>query len=112
MHYVKLLSVSLINDTYVFVDTPEYLADQLFIKHKVRVNFNKGEMKRPGGPYVVVFCTVRKKDTDRFLAAMDELPNKMLLLGHDDYTEYCGKNLSVISSKARGPQNAENATRD
>lgn len=73
---------------YAFLDTDAYLADPIFIKHQVRVRFRE-EYVRNDSPYRVIFCQVRKRDRMRFLAAMEELPNKMLLLGHTDYLETC-----------------------
>lgn len=32
---------------------------------------------------------VRKKDEEKFLEALSELPNRMLLTGFPDYNEYC-----------------------
>lgn len=65
-----------------------YLADQLFIKHQVRVHFRE-EYVRDGSPYRVIFCHVRKRDQERFLAALNELPGKMMLLGYTDYLDAC-----------------------
>ena len=39
--YLKIRKPSLRYDYFLFFDTPEYLADQLFIKQKVRVWFDK-----------------------------------------------------------------------
>lgn len=100
-NYVKIRTLSPLTNLYFFVDTPKYLADQLFIKHKVRVNFKKGEFRRKGDKYVVVECTVRKKDTGRFIAALDELPNKMLLLGYDDYEAYCNEVMGVLNREGK-----------
>lgn len=97
MHYCKLKSTSLFTNEFVYVDLPEYLADQLFIKHMVKVKFDRDQMRRPGDPYVIIFCKVRKKDTKRFLAALDELPEKMRLHGHEDYEEYCNKLIITLS---------------
>lgn len=38
-HFVQLESHSLLFRHYAFVDTKDYLADQLFIQEKVRVYF-------------------------------------------------------------------------
>lgn len=97
MHYHKLNSTSLFTNEFVYVDLPEYLADQLFIKHMVKVKFDKDQMRRPGDPYAVIFCKVRKKDTKRFLAALDELPDKMRLHGHEDYEKYCDAVFGVLN---------------
>ena len=39
--YLKIRKVSLRYDYFLFFDTPEYLADQLFIRQKVRVWFDE-----------------------------------------------------------------------
>ena len=79
---------SLLNAYYAYMDTDAYLADQLFIKHQVRVHFRE-EYVRDGSPYRVIFCHVRKRDQERFLAALNELPGKMMLLGYTDYLDAC-----------------------
>ena len=43
----------------------------------------------PDAPYRVIMCKCRKRDVDPFLAAIRELPNKMLLCGHPDYLTFC-----------------------
>ena len=83
-YYQLLHKFSLFNTYFAFLDTEDYLADGLFIKHQVRVYFGD-ELVNPDIPYRVIFCHVRKWDTGRFSAAMRELPNKMLLCGNVDY---------------------------
>ena len=39
--YLKIKKLSLRYDYFLFFDTPEYLADQLFIRQKVRVWFDE-----------------------------------------------------------------------
>lgn len=73
---------------YAIIDTPDYLADQLFIRHQVRVYFGK-EYAAPDAPYLVILCRIRKRHERAFLAAISELPKKMLLCGYPDYIVYC-----------------------
>lgn len=87
-YYQRIDRLSMLYNYYAFLDTGAYLADQLFIMHQVRVHFRE-EYARDGSPYRVIFCRVRKRDQKRFVAAMEELPNKMLLLGYTDYLEAC-----------------------
>lgn len=101
MNYIKLRGVSALRTEFVYVDVPEYVADQLFIKHKVRVHFRKSEMRRTGDPYVIVFCKVRKKDIGRFVKAMEEMPEAMRQKGHEDYMEYCEKCIGVIDGNSK-----------
>lgn len=77
---------SLFYDYFVFFDTKPYLADQLFIRHKVRVWFDR-EYAKDGSPYLAIFCRVRRKDVPKFLAALEDLKNSMMLCGHPHYVE-------------------------
>ena len=87
-NYITLEQHSRLYESYAFVDVPEYFADQLFIQHQVTVRFER-EFKHPRHPYVVIFCKVRKKDRESFIAALRDLPNKMILFGHVDYEQFC-----------------------
>ena len=59
--YQDIERFSLLNAYYAYMDTDAYLADQLFIKHQVRVHFRE-EYARDDSPYRVIFCHVRKRD--------------------------------------------------
>ena len=87
-NYWKIASPSLLFFRFMFIDTADYLADQLFIRHKVRVWFGK-EFVKKDSPFRLILCKVKKKDVDRFLDALGELENKMLLRGYPEYTEFC-----------------------
>lgn len=87
-HYERMEKFSFRYAYYAFIDLPEYLADGLFVRHKVRVSFGS-EFSHPGEQYRMITCKVKKRDLPRFLEALEELPNKMLLCGHTDYIDYC-----------------------
>jgi len=72
----------------MIIDTPEYLADSLFIQEQVRVDFGK-EYRKEDSAYVMIFCKIRKKDENKFLKALGRLENKMLLMGYRDYRNFC-----------------------
>lgn len=82
--YLKIRKPSLRYDYFLFFDTPEYLADQLFIKQMVRVWFDQ-EYAKEGPPFLAILCHVKKKDSAKFLAALDALKNKMILCGYPEY---------------------------
>ncbi len=87
-NFLDIRKFSLRNDYYCFVDTGEYLADGLFVRNRVRVDF-KREFAKEGDTYRLIYCRARKKDRERFLDALEQLKNKMLLCGHTDYGEFC-----------------------
>lgn len=86
--YQKLARFSLFYDYFAFLDVEPYAADQLFIQHQVTVHFFR-EYGKPDSPYRIVLCKVRRRDADRFHAAMAELPDKLQLLGYTDYLDVC-----------------------
>ena len=75
---------------FAIIDCDEYLADNLFIKHRVTVRFGP-EYQQPDNKYRIIFCSIRKRDEQAFLQAMEELPNKMILCGYPDYPAFCKK---------------------
>ena len=94
-NFWKLKTFSLLNASYAYVDHSSYLADQLFVQSKVKLKISC-EMVREGSPYRIIFCKVRKKDAERFEAALGRMENRMLLLGHRDYLEVCEKLSRII----------------
>lgn len=58
----------------------------LHLVNKVRVWFDR-EYAKDSSPYLAIFCRVRKKDVPKFLAALEDLKNSMMLCGHPHYVE-------------------------
>ena len=107
--YLKIRKPSLRYDYFLFFDTPEYLADQLFIKQKVRVWFNQ-EYAKEGSPFLAIFCRVKKKDSAKFLAALDALKNKMILCGYPEYEAEVQKMMRHLEEAKGGSDTNENDT--
>ena len=107
--YLPIRKFSLLYDYFVFFDVPSYLADQLFIRHQVRVWFGS-EFAKEGSPYVGIFCHVRKRDKDRFLAALEDLKKSMLICGHTDYEEAISSFLDLIEASKGAKPSHENDT--
>ena len=107
--YLKNRKPSLRYDYFLFFDTPEYLADQLFIKQKVRVWFDK-EYAKEGSPFLAILCHVKKKDSAKFLAALDALKNKMILCGYPEYEAEVQKMMRHLEEAKGGSDTNENDT--
>lgn len=84
----RLEKFSLLYDYFAYFDTKEYLADNVFIKHEVKVRFMQ-EYAHEDTEHLVILCKCRKKDSVAFCAALEGLPDKMLICGHRDYLEFC-----------------------
>ena len=101
--YIKISKFSigsLFFDRYLFFDVEPYLADQLFIRRRIRVWFDR-EYEKDGSPYVAILCRVRKRDSAAFLAALEDLQKKMLLCGHPDYEERVGAIIKEMHGRER-----------
>ena len=96
-NYIQLDHFSLFYDMYMFVDTPEHLADQVFIQHKLPVRF-KGDYQKNGQKYQFILCKVPKKRRDDFIDCMKALTRKMYLLGHTDYRKFCDQTRDMITA--------------
>lgn len=99
-NYFTLEKFSLLYDYYAFIDVPDYYADQLFIRHQVTVRFGN-EYRHPDQPYVIIFCKVRKRDSERFLSALSELNRKMILCGYPSYEEFFSDFIAKMSEGAK-----------
>lgn len=98
--YIKLRKLSLRYNYFLFFDTAEHLADQLFIKQMIQVWFDM-EREKKGSPFRVILCHVKKKDTTKFLAALDALKDKMILCGYPEYEAEVQKMMCYLE-KAKG----------
>lgn len=104
-YYMHLERINPFYSYYAYFDVPEFFADQLFIQHQVRVHFS-GEYQKKGKQYVIVLCRVRKKDEERFLEALSELPRKMLLLGYTNYLKDCFELIEHIEKQRQSTRSA------
>ena len=82
--YLSLEKFSLRYVYCMYLDVKPYLADQLFVRHKVRVRFN-GEYVKNGFPYALIVCHIRKKDMAAFNEALKDLKRNMIICGYTDY---------------------------
>ena len=77
-NFWRMRACSIFSVPYSYVDHCSYLADTLFVQNKVRLKF-KNEYVKAESPYRIIFCKVRRKDTERFEEALERLNNKMRL---------------------------------
>ena len=101
-NYWRLRDKSIFYIKFAYLDAKDYLADALFAQYGIKVRYGP-ELEKPGELYVVISCKVRKKDERSFLAALAELENKMLLLGHADYPDYCRRMMDSMDEVKAEP---------
>lgn len=101
-NFWKVDDFSFFTVQYAYVDHNSYLADLLFVQRKVVMKF-KHEMVRAGSPYCIIFCKVlkRNRNVERFEEILNELEDKMLLLGYSDYPEVCEEIAKMINHEIK-----------
>lgn len=102
MEYVKnyaILNKTLFGKLHcMYIDYPDYIADEIFRTNGIHVKFGK-EYYKEGNKYGFIFCKIKQRDKDKFVKCMDELMNKMLLLGFRDYEFECNRMLKIFNEE-------------
>lgn len=87
-------------ENYVYLDTEDFLAKSLLVRHMIRVRVEH-VMGRENEKYKLVALKVLKKDEPLFLQAMEELKGKMLLFDHRDYESRGGRLMDLTRAMIR-----------
>ena len=87
-NYICLDTFSLYYQKYVYIDTKQHLANNIFIKNKIPVKY-KVEYDNDINDYIAVFCKIPKSYNEKFKGAMEQLSNNIIICGYSDYMEFC-----------------------
>lgn len=100
---------SLFYDHFAFVDTKDGMGIELLLQNRVRIR--SGEVySNETDKYQLIFCKVKKADSELFLEVIGSLPNKVLICGGNDYLDYCNdlcKELGVPNYQERDREKSE-----
>lgn len=99
--YLRLQKRSLRFEYFMFFDTSAYIADQIFIRKKIRVWFD-GDYTKEDFPYMAVLCHVRKKDTEKFLDALEILKKNIMICGYSQYETEISEFMSNLEELKKG----------
>ena len=82
---------------YAYIDLEDHLADSLFERQNISVHFEQ-EFENPVNGYRLIVCRILPWYREGFLTALSQLPNKMKLLGFNDYQDFCREYLDYSES--------------
>ena len=85
---------------YLYLDTEDFLLGSLLVREQVKVKYETSLMKENEN-YRLVMMKVLKRDETKFLKALEELPNKMLLCGYRDYESHGGELMAELENLIR-----------
>lgn len=99
-NYLKLKTFSPFSYQFMYLDTADHLADNIFIKNELPVKFC-GDFVKENENYSIIVCKIKKNDFEKFDKSMEELEKKMLLMGNVDYVEKCNEFKTLIMTNKK-----------
>ena len=99
MNFIKLKNSEVYGSTcqYAYFDTKRNYADNIFIVHKIPVEFGK-EFKHKETGYRMIFVTFEREYEQEFVKCMRELREKMISVGKKNYDTFCKNNLPKLGN--------------
>lgn len=101
-NYVEIRSYHPFRRQYMYLDLPEYLADRIFIRHKLKVKFHRGEHHSPTGQLVFVRCSIHRKNRKVFEECMKELADTAAMAGCREYAQICRQLEEMTAERSGG----------
>ena len=96
LNYLKINTINPFSTMFMYIDTSEYHADQIFVDQKLRVKFTKYEFVNNDNGYLCIFVKVPNKKVAVFQECMDELKKKMSLCGRPKYEIEAGEFINTL----------------
>ena len=95
--WAKIAKPSALFDFFLFFDDADgSQADRMISEAELRFPVQKKAFENAAYAYRMVFCRVLKIDSERFISALEQLPNRMLICGHRDYLSFCHRQLEHL----------------
>ena len=107
MNYIKLENKRLFHNFYFYIDILQddvYIADKIFVANNLKVKFIKDFRAKDINIFGHI-VKINKKDNDLFIKSMEELNNKIILLGYNDYENDCTKLINEIYNEIKRRKN-------
>ena len=89
INFIRVRSRNPFRINYMYLDISAYLADRIFVRHKLPVKFFDQEFGREGSDVRFIYCSIRKKNSAAFEKCMEELCDTAALMGYTDYAAAC-----------------------
>jgi len=88
-NYIRLKTYNPFKVKYLYIDSANYDADAIFINNKVRVNFLEHYAHPDYDKLQVIICSIWRYQESIFRKCLDDLYNKLLILGYNSYDDMC-----------------------
>ena len=92
---IRIRSWSPFHFRVIIIDTKEYVSTRILTNYGIRP-WNIKRMSNSSTPFRLVECSIRKKDVEKFIEALEGIRNSILVMGYRDYDQMCDK-LNMIA---------------
>lgn len=83
VNYLKIRNRVPFRSSFVYIDVPEYVADEIFENHDLIVRYKDTEFYHPELNLVIVTCSFFTFEEEIFLECMEHLKRRIAFLGYD-----------------------------
>ena len=83
MNYLKIRNWVPFRSSFMYIDVPEYVAEEVFENHELIVRYKDTEFYHPELDLVIVTCSLFTFEEEIFLECMEHLKRKIAFLGYD-----------------------------
>ena len=83
MNYLKIRNWVPFRSSFMYIDVPEYVADEVFENHDLIVRYKDTELYHPELDLVIVTCSFFTFEEDICLECMEHLKRRIAFLGYD-----------------------------
>lgn len=86
---------------YIYIDAKSYMADDIFVNEGLTsIRFKRHFTSNKYTDFNVVFCTIKKKDKDKFIECMDKLQDKIVICGLSaSYNKLCSELITALETR-------------
>lgn len=92
MNFLKIKNWNPFRSSFMYIDAPEYVADDIFADHELfSIKFRENELWHPELNYIIVECTISRRDEEKFIECMEHLRRKLAFM------EYNMENYDLLS---------------
>jgi hypothetical protein len=83
MNYLKIKNRVPFRSSFMYIDVPEYVADEVFENHGLIVRYKDTELYHKELDLVIVICSFFTFEEEIFFECMEHLKRRIAFLGYD-----------------------------
>jgi hypothetical protein len=96
-NFVRITTLNPFRFKFIFLDINSRISQPVFKQHGLDVHYDKRFLEKAGTAYVLIICTIAKRDFLKFMDCMLKLRNNALICGYNDYDKQCNAVIKMFN---------------